>query len=281
MPILQIPEQIREVDPNLKFKPLYRIENERFVIQIGYDVLSISSKMPYIGWSDFSKHSFSIINKVISSGIIKRVSRIGHRYINFFKGDITNGLTMSFSMTEKYTSENLLIRTDVKDGNFMNTLQFVNNANYKPHPNSIEVVGSLIDIDTSREYSDNYFTSNIEQNLFLKMNSLTTYINTNILLMSALSCMTLTDTELLSLSSRQTYNDAIIPSINTPVNPINIYTNYSIKDIPISTETIHVNIPEHEDFEIINSFANKMLTEATPIDEEIQNVINDHFWDML
>ena len=62
---------------------------------------------------------------------------------------------------------------------------------------------------------------------------------------------------------------------------INIYTNYSIKDIPISTETIHVNIPEHEDFEIINSFANKMLTEATPIDEEIQNVINDHFWDML
>ena len=113
------------------------------------------------------------------------------------------------------------------------------------------------------------------------MNSLTTYINTNILLMSALSCMTLTDTELLSLSSRQTYNDAIIPSINTPVNPINIYTNYSIKDIPISTETIHVNIPEHEDFEIINSFANKMLTEATSIDEEIQNVINDHFWDML
>ena len=49
----------------------------------------------------------------------------------------------------------------------------------------------------------------------------------------------------------------------------------------ISTETIHVNIPEHEDFEIINSFANKMLTEATSIDEEIQNVINDHFWDML
>ena len=94
--------------------------------------------------------------------------------------------------------------------------------------------------------------------------------------MSALSCMTLTDTELLSLSSRQTYND-----INTPINPINIYTNYSIKDIPISTETIHVNIPKYEDFEIINSFANKMLTEATPIDEEIQNVINDHFWDML
>ena len=55
LPILQIPEQIREVDPNLKFKPLYRIEGDKFIIQIGYDVLSISSKMPYVGWPEFSQ----------------------------------------------------------------------------------------------------------------------------------------------------------------------------------------------------------------------------------
>ena len=133
LPILQIPEQIREVDPNLKFKPLYRIEGDKFIIQIGYDVLSISSKMPYVGWPEFSQHSLSLINKIIQEGIIKRVSRLGHRYINFFRGDITNSLTMSFSMTEKYVSENLLIRTDVRDGNFMNTLQFANNANYRPN----------------------------------------------------------------------------------------------------------------------------------------------------
>ena len=162
LPILQIPEQIREVDPNLKFKPLYRIEGDKFIIQIGYDVLSISSKMPYVGWPEFSQHSLSLINKIIQEGIIKRVSRLGHRYINFFRGDITNSLTMSFSMTEKFVSENLLIRTDVRDGNFMNTLQFANNANYRPNPNTSEIVGSLIDIDTSREYSDNFFIENRE-----------------------------------------------------------------------------------------------------------------------
>ena len=165
LPILQIPEQIREVDPNLKFKPLYRIEGDKFIIQIGYDVLSISSKMPYVGWPEFSQHSLSLINKIIQEGIIKRVSRLGHRYINFFRGDITNCLTMSFSMTEKYVSENLLIRTDVRDGNFMNTLQFANNANYRPNPNTSEIVGSLIDIDTSREYSDNFFIENREQEI--------------------------------------------------------------------------------------------------------------------
>ena len=165
LPILQIPKQIREVDPNLKFKPLYRIEGDKFIIQIGYDVLSISSKMPYVGWPEFSQHSLSLINKIIQEGIIKRVSRLGHRYINFFRGDITNSLTMSFSMTEKYVSENLLIRTDVRDGNFMNTLQFANNANYRPNPNTSEIVGSLIDIDTSREYSDNFFIENREQEI--------------------------------------------------------------------------------------------------------------------
>lgn len=165
LPILQIPEQIREVDPNLKFKPLYRIEGDKFIIQIGYDVLSISSKMPYVGWPEFSQHSLSLINKIIQEGIIKRVSRLGHRYINFFRGDITNSLTMSFSMTEKYVSENLLIRTDVRDGNFMNTLQFANNATYRPNPNTSEIVGSLIDIDTSREYSDNFFIENREQEI--------------------------------------------------------------------------------------------------------------------
>ncbi|MDM8254406.1 TIGR04255 family protein [Phocaeicola barnesiae] len=165
LPILQIPEQIREVDPNLKFKPLYRVEGDKFIIQIGYDVLSISSKMPYVGWPEFSQHSLSLINKIIQEGIIKRVSRLGHRYINFFRGDITNSLTMSFSMTEKYVSENLLIRTDVRDGNFMNTLQFANNANYRPNPNTSEIVGSLIDIDTSREYSDNFFIENREQEI--------------------------------------------------------------------------------------------------------------------
>lgn len=165
LPILQIPEQIREVDPNLKFKPLYRIEGDKFIIQIGYDVLSISLKMPYVGWPEFSQHSLSLINKIIQEGIIKRVSRLGHRYINFFRGDITNSLTMSFSMTEKYVSENLLIRTDVRDGNFMNTLQFANNANYRPNPNTSEIVGSLIDIDTSREYSDNFFIENREQEI--------------------------------------------------------------------------------------------------------------------
>ena len=68
LPILQLPEQIREQDPNLQFKPEYRIENEKFIIQIGRDVLCISSKIPYIGWDAFSNHAVYIISKLTNKG---------------------------------------------------------------------------------------------------------------------------------------------------------------------------------------------------------------------
>lgn len=165
LPILQIPEQIRNEDPNFKYKPLYRIENDKFVIQIGCDVLSISSKIPYVGWQEFSMHSLEVVRKIVQAGILKRVSRIGHHYINFFDGDIADQLTMSFSMTEGFKSEDLLISTTVRDEDFISTLRFANNATYRQSQNSSLRRGSLIDIDTSREYNDNYFISNSEQEI--------------------------------------------------------------------------------------------------------------------
>ena len=38
---------------------------------------------------------------------------------------------------------------------------------------------------------------------------------------------------------------------------------------------------EQNDFEVLVSFANKMLANEVGIDEEIQHVINNSFWDML
>ena len=64
LPILQVPEVVRINDPALKFKPLYKIINKEVVIQIGNDMLSISSAIPYIGWETFQNHISKIINVV-------------------------------------------------------------------------------------------------------------------------------------------------------------------------------------------------------------------------
>lgn len=161
LPISQLPEGIRMSDPNLKFKPLYRIEGEKTVIQIGSDVINLSSKMPYIGWSEFSRIAIKVFNKAFDSGAIGKITRLGHRYINFIDHDVTTELAMTFSMSEVdlQRMKSLNIRTNIANGDFINSLTFANDGQYKGQP------GSLIDIDTSREYADDYFKNHLEEEL--------------------------------------------------------------------------------------------------------------------
>lgn len=153
LPILQLPEQLREQDPGLKFKPYYKIENARFIVQIGPDVLTVSSKNPYPGWSIFESHVFYIIEKVIKRGIITKVIRIGHRYINFFSGDILPKLNIEFCVCNSlYNTSETTIRTEIKDGGFINTLQLSNSVTLEKDKELH--LGSIIDIDTYRFFDD-------------------------------------------------------------------------------------------------------------------------------
>lgn len=166
LPILQVPEQIRRNDPNLKFKPLYRIEAEKYIIQIGDDVLCISSKIPYTGWGEFSSRTIELIKKISGENIINRVLRIGHRYVNFFEGDIMDKLTISKPTISGYQTNNILVRTEIRDcDDFIDTVQITNSATYKSPFNTETLLGSLIDIDSFKEYGNNYFLENLENEI--------------------------------------------------------------------------------------------------------------------
>ncbi len=161
LPLSQIPAQIRDNDPNYQFKPLYRLEGKETILQIGTDVICLSSKIPYIGWEVLSEKARVIINSLYDSGVIKNVIRLGHRYVNFFEGIIDSNLNMSLEFVHKYNIANNLIRTEIIDGEFINTLQYSNSAEYRSLPSSPVKKGSLIDIDTFRVYRDDTFSHNI------------------------------------------------------------------------------------------------------------------------
>lgn len=111
----------------------------------------------------------------------------------------------------------------------------------------------------------------------MKTNSLTT---SNFMILSALSCITLTANELPSTISWQQPDENSMPSMESFTYPGVNACNYYINNQNISTETIIVNT-DYEDYKIISSFANKILMETTFIDKDIQDVIINHFWDML
>jgi uncharacterized protein (TIGR04255 family) len=101
LPILQLPGPLRQVDPSLKFQPHYKISNQKFVVQIGPDILSISSFPIYLGWMDFSDEIIRILDIISNLNILKNVLRIGYRVINFFHEDIYKNTKISIQLNDK------------------------------------------------------------------------------------------------------------------------------------------------------------------------------------
>ncbi|PKL84819.1 MAG: TIGR04255 family protein [Ignavibacteriae bacterium HGW-Ignavibacteriae-1] len=153
LPILQLPEIVRSSDPNFKFKPLYKTSNNDYVVQIGPNVLTISSFPNYVGWDKFSKKIFEILHKVETIDIIDRIERLGLRYINFFEDNIFDNIHLKVRLgSQVILNKNTVVRTEIEHGDFNSTLQIANNGINNNR------LGSIIDIDafTSMEL-DKFF----------------------------------------------------------------------------------------------------------------------------
>ena len=154
-----MPDLVRASDPNFKYKPHYKISNEKFVLQIGPEVIAISAFPNYVGWEDFSNKIFDILDKIKDVGIINTIERIGLRYINFFEGNIVNSINFDISINNKNIAyKNTVLRTEIEhDANFSSTIQIANSAINR------DKIGSIIDIDTfcSKNLVD-FFSNKIE-----------------------------------------------------------------------------------------------------------------------
>ncbi len=179
LPILQVPEPLRENDPVFKYKPHYKISDDQYTIQIGSDVIAFGSVIPYPGWTEFSRKFQSNFDNILKTGIIHKVIRLGVRYINYFDNNIFDNVILEFKSTDNILNlptGNTVIRTDVPCNSYTSTLQITNNAKIDPEN---EIVGSLIDIDTFKIYQDMSFLNsykseiqnahNIEKELFFSI----------------------------------------------------------------------------------------------------------------
>jgi uncharacterized protein (TIGR04255 family) len=87
LPAFSIPEQIREVDPNLRFQPIFELQKEQRSLRVGSRVVSYHLRNPYLGWMTFGKEIQNVVEAIFSKtdGLI--VKRLGLRYLNAFSPD--------------------------------------------------------------------------------------------------------------------------------------------------------------------------------------------------
>ena len=159
LPILQLPEQLRDSDPNFRFKAHYRVISANgYSVQIGPDVIVIGAPDPYPGWHNFSQSIYNVIEQVLKSGVISSVTRLGIRFINFFEEDIFDKVALYvIANDKKLPPRNTLLRTEIERDGFLNTLQIANSATRTV--NNKMNTGSIIDIDSFKEYTDTQFNT--------------------------------------------------------------------------------------------------------------------------
>jgi len=180
LPILQLPEQLRDSDPNFKFKAQYRlVSQDGYSVQIGPDVIVMGAPTPYPGWDNFFIKIKLVIDKALEAGVVERVLRLGVRFINFFEEDIFEQINLDISINGKpHKTRKTQLRTEVESGGFLNTLNVANNATQKIDNNQ-KRNGSIIDIDTFKGYNDVNFKNiyqaeitkahKIEKEIFFKL----------------------------------------------------------------------------------------------------------------
>jgi len=149
LPIMELPQSIRDSDPNLKFNPCFRLKNENFIFQIGPRSFSISCPKEYKGWDIFLKQIGSVFKELHSLGIFHKPIRIGVRYISFFeKINIFEKIKMDLKLADNsLISCRNVIRSEFQHEDFNCVLNAANHAEL----NNVKIIGSVIDIDVLYE----------------------------------------------------------------------------------------------------------------------------------
>ncbi len=85
LPILEMPQVIRDSNPNLKYSPHHVFQSEEYRFQVGPNAFSLICPKEYVGWGNFKEKIEFILEAVKAVSLIKQPVRTGLRYINLFE----------------------------------------------------------------------------------------------------------------------------------------------------------------------------------------------------
>lgn len=148
LPIVNLPKDLRNQDPNLRYAPHYQCKVGDFVYKIGPNVIAVTNPGDYKGWKIFSEEVKWFYERVIDSAFIKSFSRIGFRCVNYFDRnvfDLIDGSTgISFEGYSLLENSHVL---SLQKGEYFVRIALMNNAKVQVESNVL--VGGLFDIDVS------------------------------------------------------------------------------------------------------------------------------------
>ena len=153
LPAAQLPEQIRNADPNLQFAPLTRINCGKFVYLFSDRSMAIGCKKPYPGWTAFKSAILAAIEHIKDHGIVSSVQRYGLKYVDMIPVDSSTDaaslvvLGLAVGKSSLTGKEIFQVRVEIPNGKITNVVQIISKA-VAAFPDGTTKEGLIIDIDT-------------------------------------------------------------------------------------------------------------------------------------
>ena len=142
LPIMNLPEELRIKDPQLKFAPWFRLEGEGFFLHLGPSMLSIHCPKEYKGWRLYRQAILEVIEAVQGSKIIKQVREMGLKYISFFEGNIFEKTKAHLSLDGcSLIGQKTRLESKFEQGGFDCMVRILNRAFVDTQPGSVVEVG--------------------------------------------------------------------------------------------------------------------------------------------
>lgn len=146
----QIPREIKEKNPQLKYQPEFKLKNESFSLAIGSNSLLFEIIGTYPLWNSYFDFIGRNLKLILNTEIIKNIERVGVRYGSIFEQAEKSKALKYYPKIEIPGYEEKIVhnRYDLTTGNFNLHLQIAENAKIEI-PNSVPKVGLYVDIDAS------------------------------------------------------------------------------------------------------------------------------------
>ncbi|KAF3978123.1 MAG: TIGR04255 family protein [Methylococcales symbiont of Iophon sp. n. MRB-2018] len=164
LPILEVPSQIRNQDPNLMFAPHYKMDSEFFTMQIGPKAISLVNTKEYKGWECFQERISKTFKKLQKIGIITKINRLALRYINVFphKNIFDSSSVQVVLENSPLDSSNINLVTEIKNDSISSSVRVISGAQVAMTNEIIH--GSVVDIDSSiQNVESKCFLDNLNQ----------------------------------------------------------------------------------------------------------------------
>jgi len=149
----QLPQSIRDGDPNLQFAPLNRLSWGDFAILVGDRSLSVGCKMPYPGWTRFKAAILEVVEVFRNAPFVTTIDRYALKYVDFFEtGSDLKKAVEQFDISlrlgkHQLSAENTMIRIEISRPPYLHAVQIMTLANIQA-PGMVGRSGAVLDVDT-------------------------------------------------------------------------------------------------------------------------------------